>query len=217
MCTQTQCHQNTVIMKGIIRNYLGISLSILFIFISSFCFSRGSEKLSPLVLKAGKGKKISLVIEKTKYVYSIEFRDEASTIKIRKRINNTISPFVQIFNLTKWVNGRYEIIVYSKNKKVIQPIEITSTNLQVLNSERAEYFAPIAVYPNTKSINVFLDGRGNDIEVAIMNLQGSVVFKRIYKKKIRFKRRFDLRNLKKDTYLVKVSTSKSAFYRHIKL
>ena len=205
-------------MKGISIRHLCLCNALLFFLLSSTSYAKGDGNIAPLILKAGKGKKISLVIEEATSVHSIEFREEQGKAKIQKIIDNSTSPYLQIFNLETWPAGIYEVIIRSKNQKIIQPFQITKKDLTVLTDHRKEFFAPIIAHRESKSVKVFMDNHAlDDIEVCITDKEGDIVFKRTYRGAMRFKRNFDLRQLKKNLYLVKVATAKRAFYKHIRL
>lgn len=202
------------------KNHYRLSLmAILFLIIyTSPSFAGGNLKTSPLVLKVGEGKKISVIIEKGSLSNSIEIRTAQGAAKLQRAIDVTTSPFLQIFNVETWPLGIYEIIIRSRDKKVIQPIEITKYDLTVLKAARKEYFAPIIAHQQSKSIKVYMNNNNKaDIEVSIINDKGFIVFKKIYRNKLRFKQRYDLRKLRKSVYLVKVATNKKAFYKHIRI
>ena len=205
-------------MKG--KNHYRLSLMailFLFVFVHS-SLAGGNLKTSPLVLKVGKGKKMSVIIEKGSFSNSIEIRNPEGAAKLQRAIDVTTSPFLQIFNVETWPLGIYEIIIRSRDKKVVQPIEITENDLTVLNEARKEYFVPIIAHQKSKSIKIYMNNnKKEDIEVSIINERGSTIFKKVYRNKLQFKQRYDLRKLRKSVYLVKVTTNKKAFYRHIRI
>ena len=150
-------------------------------------------------------------------VVKIQLRDKNEAILHQELVTNKIA-FAKKFNLKNLPEGVYFLKVSDELKEVIQPIEISNSDLAIDPSTRMESYKPVYKYSNNKLDINLLAIDSEQISVVVFNADIQVIFTKEFKNEGKaFGERLDLNKLQRGTYTVKISAGNNTFYKTVEV
>ena len=202
-------------MKRRKNMFLGVMVMLFFVFAASYQGLAG-EKPTFLELKTLQEKKISLVLEDVNATTEIIIRNEKGQPLLSEQVRKT-DTFAKVFNLEKLSAGLYDLIISDAQKDIVQPFEIRAGIVLMDETRRKEYFAPV-IGVKSKMLDISLFNRGlANVELTIMDKEHKVLFADIFKGVLRIERRYNMKNLRRGTYTVKIATAYKTYYHQVSL
>ena len=150
-------------------------------------------------------------------VVKIQLKDKNEAILHQELVTNKIA-FAKKFNLKNLPEGVYFLQVSDELKEVIQPIEISNSDLAIDLSTRMENYKPVFNYSNNKLDINLLAIDSEQINVEVFNADIQVIFTKKFKIEGKaFGERLDLNKLQNGPYTVKISTGNNTFYKTVEV
>lgn len=199
------------VKKAIIRLTLNVALVL---GAASLAFAN-SDVPSIKIMKTGLDK-LSLVMEDlslgTEATVSIE--DTKGFVLISEEVKKTNS-FAKVFNLKNLPAGDYKMVINTQTRKTIQPITLTEKDITVDVNKRKVIFHP-TIRMNESFLDVtWLGNRISDVKVSISNEQGVVVFGDNIKNVFKIEKRYNVAQLERGVYTVRVKTPHDSYYEEL--
>ena len=163
------------------------------------------------------GKRVSIVFEEL---------TEDATVKLRSNVEGVLwtlsqekeSAKNQILNLENLENGRYEVVVSTPTREIIQPLMIAAQGVEVIRTERKEFFSPAVVTKEGSIVDLtFLNSTSSNVEVEIKDVDGNTVFTDLYENALQVHRRYQMSKLAAGSYTLLVKTPERFHYKQFRL
>lgn len=125
--------------------------------------------------------------------------------------------FSKILDLSRLKPGQYFIQVVSELRETVQPLHITAADVILYEGQRMEYFAPsVRLTGRYLDVNWF-NTRVATMEIAILDTDGTEIFKDTLRNVVRVERRYNLSNLRRGQYTVRLTTPRRNYYHAIEI
>ncbi len=125
--------------------------------------------------------------------------------------------FSKILDLSKLRPGQYSIQVASELRETVQPLYITAADIILYEGQRVEHFAPSARLTGRHLDVNWFNTRVATMEVAILDAHGTEIFKDTLRNVVRVERRYNLSNLRRGQYTVRLTTPRRSYYHTIEI
>ncbi len=125
--------------------------------------------------------------------------------------------FSKILDLSRLKPGSYFIQVVSELRETVQPLHITSADVILYEEQRMEYFAPTTQLTGRQLDVNWFNTRVATMEVAILDADGVEIFKDTLRNVVRVERRYNLSNLRRGQYTVRLSTPRRSYFQAIEI
>lgn len=147
----------------------------------------------------------------------IQIKDENEAILHQEQVINQID-FSKKFNLKNLPEGIYFIEVEDELKEIVQPIEISASNVNVDPSNRIDSYKPVYQFKNNKLDINFLAINSEKVTVEVFDFQNLLIFDQEFENAGKsFGERLDLSKLQKGNYRIKVIAGNQTFYKTVKV
>lgn len=154
--------------------------------------------------QTGTEKKISLELNKIQPGTQIRIRQINGPVLLKEVTVDTY--YAKVFNLSKLAPGEYEMVIQTETRDIVQPITVTREDLHIDQNARKTYFAPVIRFEDSTLDVSYFRGAITSVTVTIYDLRGNVVFEEDFDHMIKMERRYDLEDLPKGKYSVRVFT-----------
>lgn len=198
----------TIIMN-VIKNFIA---SLFLLAFSAVAFAAATPSIS--IFQAGGEKKVSVQIEDLPTSATIYLKDADGLTLVSENIKGG-SSFGKTLNLQNLPAGDYQIVIAAGMRETVQPLTLTNKAVIVDPARRQVFFAPVI---NVKDDLVDISWLGNrlgNVTVAILNDAGAVVFEEQIKNVLTVSRRYNIADLEKGGYIVKVGTDYKSYYQDL--
>ena len=200
-------------MKNFVIKSLIFALPILFATTLSASISNtlkietdASEKSIYLSFKANKSNAVM-----------IQLKDANEAILHQEFVSNKIA-FAKKFNLKNLPNGVYYLKISDDLKEIVQPINISVSDLAIDPLTRIENFKPVYKYSNNKLDINLLAINNEKINIEIFNAENQAIFAKSFKNDGKpFGERLDLNKLQAGVYNVKIKAGNNTFYKSVEV
>lgn len=148
---------------------------------------------------------------------SLQLKSEKEEVLVNENVP-VGAAFAKVFNLSQLPAGRYELLVGSTNKEVVQPLVVTEADVVLNEEQRREYFAPTALLrERSLDLNWFSSRIAGQVEVVILDNAGTPIFRDAIKNVFRLERRYRLEHLPRGQYTLRITTPHKAYYQALDL
>ena len=145
----------------------------------------------------------------------IQIKDNNEVILHQEKITNQ-KAFSKKFNLKNLPKGEYFLEISDEIKDVIQPIEVSDSNVEIDPLNRSEHYKPVYVFNHNMLAVNFLALKNDKLTVQISNSQNREIFTQEFETGgLPFGKRFDMSKLEKGKYTVKVIAKEGVYYKTI--
>lgn len=204
-------------MKKILKNALLTNL-----FFALLAISAGASNPAPAsslrIEKVNTGYK-QVMVEITGFAgpVSLHLKAEKGEVLVEETVPLGAA-YAKVFNLSQLPTGRYELYVGSETRDVVQPLLVTAADVILHEEQRREYFAPtVLLRDRNLDINWFNTRIAGQVEVAILDHAGTLVFRDDIKNVFRLERRYRLELLPRGQYTLRLITPHKTYYQNIEL
>ena len=128
----------------------------------------------------------------------------------------TTDPYmIKILDLSALIEGKYEMLLTTGNKEIIQPILMEKDEVKVPSGMRKVYFSP-TVKVNGSNVDLsWYNGKIADMKVRITNLDGSVIYSEDINNVIKVEKRYNLENVLRGNYVIVIDTPRKTYYENV--
>ena len=138
--------------------------------------------------------------------------DDENVVLFDETVENS---FLKTLNLENLPIGAYTLIVTTPTRIYQQPLQVKEKTVEVNTSHRKEYFLPVVrMQKNHVDVSVLNQTLGN-VEVAILDENGDELFTETFRNQLKVERRYDVSNLEKGTYIVRMKTPAKTIYEEL--
>jgi len=185
----------------------------LFLLLSSFSLLATSVEMEPLP----QSKKVKVTLKTSLKDPKILVVDEQERILLEQPIISGKAFVEQIIDLTNLPNGRYDILVKSVLKEIVQPILLTDHECVIKDYLRQEHYTPMLI-PNEGYFDISWVGhRIGSFTLTLLDKGDNVVFKDKSENVLRVQKRFRIDRMAKGNYTVKMTTSYRTYYDELRI
>lgn len=163
--------------------------------------------------KTADAKKVSVVIEKLSATATVWVVNEDGVVLLEEKSVGT--KFAKIFNLEYLPAGNYKVIITTDRKEIVQPLTLNGADLAFNVSAREEFYAPFFNVKDDMIDLSLLNNRLVDVNVAIVNTDGAVVYEENFNDVLKVEKRYRLSDLGKGNYMVQVTTPHKSYYQAV--
>ena len=157
------------------------------------------------------GKKISIAFDPVIKEADIILRDLQGLILWDGSLDRKSAP-TKVLNLEKLPDGKYEVIVNTPTRELVQPVTIAQAGIEVIQHERKEYFKPAVVASREHVDLTFLNTKPGDITVKLIDFDGNVVYEEEHETALKVERRYKVDELQEGFYTLVVRTAEKSYY-----
>ncbi len=125
--------------------------------------------------------------------------------------------FAKVLDLAALPVGTYTIAVSSERREIRQPLRITAADVILYEGQRVEYFAPALRLQERYLDLTWFNTRVANLELSILETDGTEVFNDNLRDIVRVERRYNLSNLRRGRYTVRVTTPFKTHFQTIEL
>jgi hypothetical protein len=188
-------------------------LGVLFLFFGSFSLQVSSVEMESLP----QSKKVKLTLKTSLKDPKILVVDEQEGILLEQPIISDKAFVEQIIDLTNLPKGRYDILVKSVLKEIIQPIQLTDHECIIKDYLRQEHYTPMLVQNEGYFDISWVGHRIGSFTLTLLDKSGYIVFKNESKNVLRVQKRFRIDRMAKGDYTVKMTTSYRTYYDELRI
>ena len=147
----------------------------------------------------------------------IQLKDANEAILHQEFVSNKIA-FAKKFNLENLPKGVYFLQISDDLKEIVQPINISVSDLAIDPLTRIENFKPVYKYSNNKLDINLLAINNEKINIEIFNAENQAIFAKSFKNDGKpFGERLDLSKLQAGVYSVKINAGNNTFYKSVEV
>jgi hypothetical protein len=148
---------------------------------------------------------------------SLQLKSEKDEVLVDENVP-VGAAFAKVFNLSQLSAGRYELLVGSATKEVVQPLIVTEADVVLNEEQRREYFAPTALLRDRNlDLNWFSSRIAGQVEVVIIDNNDTPIFRDVIKNVFRLERRYRLEHLPRGAYNLRITTPHKTYYQALVL
>ena len=162
------------------------------------------------------GKKISIAFDPVIKEADIILKDLQGVILWDGKLDRKTAP-TKVLNLEKLPDGKYEVIVNTPTRELIQPVTIAKAGIEVIQHERMEYFKPAVVAKRDFVDLTFLNSKPGDVTVKIIDFDGNVVHEENHEAALKVGRRYKVEDLLEGFYTLVLKTGTKSYYNRFYL
>ncbi len=190
------------------------ALNVLFLLVSaSFAFAGGVPRIQ--IRESANAKKVSVELEKLSTTATITLEDADGNVLIEEKASG--KSFAKTFNLNKLEEGEYRLVVNAGLIETIQPLTLTDAVLVLDETKRQEVYAPVINVGDDYVDLSFLNKRMGNVYVVFLNSNEEVVYQENISNALKVEKRYNLSQLPKGDYSVKVIAGNGDFYKAVAL
>ena len=175
--------------------------------------------LNPGIIKIEKltfGKKISITASNGFKNGVVEIKDRKGNLVWKENLKEGTKKG-KIFDLGSLENGQYVIAIELGNREIVQPFTIGENSIALLDYQRKDYFTPTVELNGNKLKLCFLNRQLSDVEVAIKDRFGDVVFNESHKGILQLQKSYELKYFTDGEYTMVVKTPEKSYSKGFKL
>lgn len=188
-------------------------LGALFLFFSSFSLLATSVEMESLP----QSKKVKVTLKTSLKDPKILVIDDQEGILLEQTITSDKAFVEQIIDLANLPKGRYNILVKSVLKEIVQPVQLTDKKCVIKDYLRQEYYTPMLI-PHEGYFDISWVGhRIGSFTLTLLDKGGNIVFKDKSENVLRVQKRFRINRIAKGDYTVKMTTSYKTYYEQLKI
>ncbi len=164
------------------------------------------------VTEISDAKKVNLEVVSGGSTVNMQIVDDENVVLFDETVENS---FLKTLNLENLPIGAYTLIVTTPTRIYQQPLQVKEKTVEVNTSHRKEYFLPVVrMQKNHVDVSVLNQTLGN-VEVAILDENGDELFTETFRNQLKVERRYDVSNLEKGTYIVRMKTPAKTIYEEL--
>ena len=208
--------QNYRVMKNVKKLAICFAVNIALVLSTvSFTYAAGDVP-SITITKYGLAK-LSLIMEdmSTSTEATISIEDVKGYVLLSEKVKKT-SSFAKIFNLKNLPSGDYNIVINTQTRATIQPITLKgNTDIEIHTGKRKVIFHPV-IRKNGSFLDIsWLANRITSVKVSITAENGASVFEDTVKNVFKVEKRYNVAQLGKGLYTVRVKTPFDTYYEEL--
>ena len=139
------------------------------------------------------------------------FLEDTEGVTLVNETVETTPNFVKNYRLENLPAGKYIFTVKRNGHKVVQPIDITPTGINIAAEEREETLLPSLLQKGDKVFVKSFANKGDKTAVRILNNEGVLMFEETYSEDFLHKT-FDMTKLTTGVYFFEVQTKETTEY-----
>ena len=172
----------------------------------------GAPDPSEVFLKVGKERKLLLTIPQVTGNAEVRLMSVDGGILFQEKVQ--AGRYSRVFDLSKMAAGAYTVSITHNGKETAQPFTLEENAIALDPARRNEVALPqIKVEENTVELRLSTRQAGR-VRVAIVSLEGELVFEDVVPATTHVQRRYNLSRLPKGSYTFAVHTSERALYQN---
>lgn len=145
----------------------------------------------------------------------VQLKDAEGHLLIKESTNE--AKYGKIFDFSELKDGRYELLLLTGNKEIVQPVFKNGRKLTVNKDYRKVYFSPVVRVQGSQVDLTWFNGRVCDMKVAITTPNGDVIFADQIDNVIKVEKRYNLQQVESGNYTMVINTPRRTYYETIKL
>lgn len=210
MKNPTTVGPNSVIMKDLIKK---ITLAVALLGLNLMAFANGSNP-DIRIVKMDNARKFVLELDNIDAgATTVTLYDAYGVALLQEGVDK--NHYGKIFNMSDLPSGKYELVITTHNRDIVQPIDLTFEGVDMDINKRTVYFAPTILTNKTKLDVSYFRGKMTDVEIAIYDQKNTLVFEEDFDNVIKVERRYNLDSLPKGDYNVVVTTDFKSYYQTV--
>ena len=148
--------------------------------------------------------------------YLIEIRDVYGSVLLQQKVSAR-KQSSKVYNFSKLPIGKYEIQIEGDTYVRKQFVNVLLQKIEVVAEEEVKIFKPsVELEENRIAFNMF-SYKQNTVQVSILDTEGNLIFKEDIKDKLAIHKFYDLVEVPKGAYTVRIDTQGDSFYKSINL
>lgn len=176
--------------------------------------AQGFEAPQPNVLiKVGQSQKLIVSIQEVQDDTELHLIGANQETIYMESVNEHQRTYSKSFDLTNLDGGSYTLVVRIGNREIRQPFALREQQVALDSKKRYEVFLPqVKVTEQTVELNL-LNRQVATVRVAILNVEGELVYEDTIPNVINVERRYNLEHLQRGAYTLVVRTPERVFYQ----
>lgn len=193
------------------------SLMSLFFLVAFNVATFANEVVPSITLKAANyGKKISLLLEDLNSETTVKLESKSGVVFLNEKIKDKTS-FGKMLNLEFLPAGEYRIIIGTYTRETLQPFTITDNKVVLDKNLRTVTYNPVINLKGDFLDVSLMNNRLDKIAIVLMNNRGEVVFEEKVNYTLKVEKRYNVAQLIKGRYTLKVTNSAKTYYKDIEI
>lgn len=198
-------------MKNLIVNLRKSALYALFMVALSAPSFAGAPDPSGVLLKVGKERKLSLTIPQVASTAEVRLLGYDSSVLFQETAKQ--GRYSRVFDLNKMEAGEYTVVILHNGQETTQPFTVQANAINLDPARRNVVLLPqIKVQGDAVELRL-ANQQIARVRVAIVSLEGELVFEDLLPATAQVQRRYNLARLPKGSYTFAVHTPERALYQ----
>lgn len=198
-------------MKNLIVNLRKSALYALFMVALAAPSFAGTPDPSGVLLKVGKERKLSLTIPQAASTTEVRLLGYDGGVLFQETAKQ--GRYSKVFDLNKMEAGEYTVVILHNGQETTQPFTVQANAINLDPARRNVVLLPqIKVQGDTVELRL-ANQQIARVRVAIVSLEGELVFEDLLPAAAQVQRRYNLARLPKGSYTFAVHTPKRALYQ----
>ena len=148
---------------------------------------------------------------------TIQIKDANNVILHQEKVTDQKS-FEKKFNLKNLPVGGYFLEVSDEFKKVVQPIGVKFSNIEIDQLARSEFYKPAYQFKDNKLDIKLIATNCNEVNIDFYNEQNELIFRKKFENVGKpFAKRLDLNQLAKGKYQVNIKVGTQFYYKTVEV